>query len=62
MVMWMPIYSDLYQFIATINKFRTQQGSAVYDAQQVERYVDDQFFAFTRGMVRQKVPSLHKIP
>ena len=43
--------SDLYQFLATINKFRTGQGAAVYGQEQVERYVDDQFFAFTRGMV-----------
>jgi alpha-amylase len=43
--------SDLYLFLATINKFRTAQGSAIYNEQQVERYVDDQFFAFTRGMV-----------
>jgi alpha-amylase len=43
--------SDLYQYIAVINKFRTEQGEAVYGQQQVERYVDDQFFAFTRGMV-----------
>lgn len=52
-VKWMTLHSDLYKFLATINTFRTQQGSAVYNAQQVERYVDDQFFAFTRGMVRQ---------
>lgn len=43
--------SDLYKFLATINKFRTQQGADLYEQQQIERYVDDQFFAFTRGTV-----------
>lgn len=32
-------------------KFRSQVGSGIYEAKQVERYVDDQFFAFTRGDV-----------
>ena len=41
----------MYQFISVIAGFRTQQGAAVYQAAQVERYVDDVFFAFTRGMV-----------
>lgn len=41
----------LYIYISTIVKFRREKGSALYDAPQVERYVDDQFFAFTRGSV-----------
>lgn len=32
-------------------KFRNSLGSSFYTASQVERYVDDQFFAFTRGTV-----------
>ena len=44
--------SDLYVFISTVVNFRVQQGSSLYDAEQIERYVDDQFFAFTRGEVR----------
>ena len=46
--------SDMYQFLATINKFCIQQGAGVYEEQQIERYVDDQFFAFTRGEVSRK--------
>jgi alpha-amylase len=41
----------LYAFISTIAKFRVKLGAAVYDAPQVERYVDDEFFAFSRGNV-----------
>lgn len=41
----------LYLYISTIVKFRRERGSALYEAPQVERYVDDQFFAFTRGSV-----------
>lgn len=43
--------SDLYQFISTLANFRKKLGSDVYDSDQVERYVDDQFFAFTRNKV-----------
>ena len=43
--------SDLYLFINTLATFRTEQGSSLYEAAQVERYVDDEFFAFTRGNV-----------
>ena len=32
-------------------KFRNSLGSQLYNAQQIERYVDDQFFAFSRGNV-----------
>ena len=32
-------------------KFRIKLGSALYNSPQVQRYVDDQFFAFTRGKV-----------
>ena len=41
----------LYVFISTIAKFRVKLGAEVYDAPQVERYVDDEFFAFSRGDV-----------
>ena len=41
----------LYVFISTIVKFRVKLGAEVYDAPQVERYVDDEFFAFSRGDV-----------
>ena len=44
--------SDLYKFISTLASFRKKLGSAMYDSPQVERYVDDQFFAFTRDKVR----------
>lgn len=43
--------SDLYKFISILADFRTQQGSSLYESSQIERYVDDQFFAFTRGIV-----------
>ena len=32
-------------------KFRNSVGSSLYTAPQIERYVDDQFFAFSRGNV-----------
>ena len=38
----------LFQFIANMTKFRNKQSLS--DRPQVERYVDDQFFAFTRGL------------
>ena len=41
----------LYMFISTIVKFRVKLGAAVYAVPQVERYVDDEFFAFSRGNV-----------
>jgi len=44
--------SDLYQLIGTLSKFRAQRGKDLWGSQQIERYVDDQFFAFTRGNVR----------
>ena len=43
--------SDLYKFVSTLAKFRTKMGSSLYESKQIERYVDDQFFAFTRGNV-----------
>ena len=43
--------SDLYKFISILANFRTGQGSSLYESSQIERYVDDQFFAFTRGTV-----------
>lgn len=39
---------DLYQYISTLVGFRKKAGASLYQAKQVERYVDDQFFAFTR--------------
>ena len=42
---------DLYKYISTLANYRQKLGSAVYQSQQVERYVDDQFFAFTRDKV-----------
>ena len=41
----------LYIYISTIVKFRVQQGEKLYEAKQVERYVDEHFFAFSRGKV-----------
>lgn len=43
--------SELYKFISILAKFRTQQGSSLYESPQVECYADDQVYAFTRGMV-----------
>lgn len=43
--------NTLYTSIATMAKFRIKLGSALYNSPQVQRYVDDQFFAFTRGKV-----------
>lgn len=43
--------SQLYQYISTLTNFRKKVGSPVFGAKQVERYVDDQFFAFTRDKV-----------
>ena len=42
---------ELYIFISTIVKFRVKLGAEVYDVAQVERYADDEFFAFSRGSV-----------
>ena len=39
----------LFQYIANMTKFRNNQSLS--KSPQVERYVDDQFFAFTRGNV-----------
>ncbi|KAI6658435.1 Acid alpha-amylase-like [Oopsacas minuta] len=41
----------LYRVISTINKFKLSQGSDVYNSQQIQRYSDDQFYAYTRGMI-----------
>ena len=41
----------LYKAISIMAKFRNSLGSELYNAQQIERYVDDQFFAFSRGNV-----------
>ena len=43
--------SDLYKFIGTLSRFRTKMGSGLYKSKQIERYVDDQLYAFTRGNV-----------
>jgi len=43
----MDTTSEMYQYLATINKFRKQTNFAQYD--QVQRYSDDNFYAFTRG-------------
>ena len=42
-------------------KFRTKMGPRVYESEQVERYVDDQFYAFTRGEVRSTVCALYYV-
>jgi len=39
--------TDFYQQIAAVNAQR--KTSAIWDQEQVERYVDDNFFAFSRG-------------
>ena len=41
----------LYVFISTIVKFQMKQGTSLHEAPQVECYVDDEFFAFSRGSV-----------
>ena len=43
--------NELYTTISKMAKFRNSVGTSLYTAEQVERYVDDQFFAFTRGNV-----------
>lgn len=43
--------STIYQLIRKLALFRTQQGSDLWESKQVERYVDDRFFAFTRDKV-----------
>ena len=48
-------------YISTIVKFRREKGSALYEAPQVERYVDDQFFAFTRGSVSGVRTCMHSL-
>lgn len=45
------INSDLYKFISQLANFRNQQGSALWESKQIERYVDDNCYAFTRGNV-----------
>ncbi|XP_065907858.1 uncharacterized protein [Dysidea avara] len=39
----------VYKFISNCTHFRQQMGSSMYGRDQVERYVDDQFFSFSRG-------------
>ncbi len=39
---------SLYTIISKMAKFRNSRGSSLYNAPQIERYVDDQFFAFSR--------------
>jgi alpha-amylase len=39
--------SEMYQYLATINNFRKQTNFTQYE--QVQRYSDDNFYAFTRG-------------
>jgi len=39
--------SDIYNFLATINNFRTQ--GQIWNYPQIQRYSDDHFYAFTRG-------------
>eukprot|EP01129_Flabellula_baltica_P013033 TRINITY_DN5987_c0_g1_i2.p1 TRINITY_DN5987_c0_g1~~TRINITY_DN5987_c0_g1_i2.p1 ORF type:complete len:404 (+),score=64.47 TRINITY_DN5987_c0_g1_i2:283-1494(+) len=41
--------SELYQFISTVNKFRQNQN--IQDLPQIQRYADDNFYAFSRGQV-----------
>lgn len=43
--------SDLYKFISILTNFRKKLGHTMYESPQVERYVDDEFFAFTRDKV-----------
>lgn len=43
--------SDLYRFTGQLASFRSKQGSSLWESKQIERYVDDQFFAFTRNNV-----------
>lgn len=43
--------SDLYKYISTLTNFRKKVGASMYSSKQVERYVDDQLFAFTRDKV-----------
>jgi alpha-amylase len=39
--------SDIYNFLATMNNFRTQ--GQIWNYPQIQRYSDDHFYAFTRG-------------
>lgn len=39
--------SDFYQMIATINAQRV--ASSIWDHEQTERYVDDNFYSYSRG-------------
>ena len=41
----------LFMAISNMTRFRSRIGSSLYSAAQVERYSDDEFFAFTRGDV-----------
>lgn len=43
----MDTSSDFYQLIAKVNAQR--KASKIWNSEQVERYVDDNFFAFSRG-------------
>jgi len=45
--------SELYKFIALVNKARIQ--NKVWREPQIERYVDEKFFAFTRGNTEKSV-------
>jgi alpha-amylase len=42
---------QLYKAISTMAKFRNSLGSNLYNSPQIERYVDDNIFAFTRSNV-----------
>ena len=41
----------LYKVISKINKFKLSQGDSVYNAKQIQRYSDDNFYAYTRGLL-----------
>eukprot|EP00048_Salpingoeca_helianthica_P017382 m.236946 g.236946 ORF g.236946 m.236946 type:complete len:530 (+) comp20855_c0_seq1:50-1639(+) len=52
--LWRSSYNrnhQLYQYISLVLKFRAGLPAAYFAAEQIERYVDDQFFAFTRDQV-----------
>lgn len=42
---------ELYQFISRLAKFRATLPASYFTSEQIERYVDDQFFAYTRDKV-----------
>jgi len=43
--------TELYQYIKLINQFRANNTATINQNEQIQRYADDNFYAFTRGQI-----------